>query len=63
MPIHENGFVKKLVQHEALVIKKSQFDIEYRIIPERMPLCLTSTSWMNWEKILPVWRTTVGRRG
>ena len=29
MPIHENGFVNKLIQQEALVIKKKQFDTDY----------------------------------
>lgn len=29
MPIHENGFVNRLIQQDALVIKKKQFDTGY----------------------------------
>ena len=53
MPIHENGFVNKLVQQEALVIKKKQFDIEY-LTTARTNAIMFNKNCIFYSIIIPV---------
>ena len=53
MPINENGFVNKLVQQEALVIKKKQFDAEY-LTTARTNAIMFNKNCIFYSIIIPV---------